>query len=62
MRRPTLARTSLTAGIAAAAWGAFVFVFACPYDDPLYIVVWYGVGCALVALLSRAVLPWLTRW
>ncbi len=56
------ARTALTAGIAAAAWGAFVFVFACPYDDPVYIAVWYGVGCGLVATLSRAILPLLTRW
>lgn len=54
--------TSLAVGIAAAAWGAFVFVFACPHDDPLYIAVWYAVGCGLVTLLARLVLPQLTRW
>ena len=54
--------TALAAGIAAAAWGAFVFVFACPYDDPLYIAVWYAVGCGLVTLVARLVLPPLTRW
>jgi hypothetical protein len=54
--------TSLAAGIAAAAWGAFVFVFACPYDDPLYIAVWYAVGCGLVAAIARLVLPRFTRW
>ncbi len=54
--------TSLAVGIAAAAWGAFVFVFACPHDDPLYIAVWYAVGCGLVTLLARSVLPRLTRW
>lgn len=54
--------TALSVGIAAAAWGAFVFVFACPYDDPLYIVLWYGVGCGLVTLLARLLLPLLTRW
>ena len=54
--------TSLAVGIAAAAWGAFVFVFACPHDDPLYIAVWYAVGCGLVTLLARLVLPRLTRW
>src|SRR5258708_16105958 len=27
--------TALAAGLAAAAWGAFVFVFACPSADPL---------------------------
>jgi hypothetical protein len=65
MRRgaPTDARgTSIAVGVAAAAWGAFVFVFACPHDDPLYIAVWYAVGCGLVTLSARLVLPRLTRW
>jgi hypothetical protein len=53
---------ALAVGIAAAAWGAFVFVFACPYDDPLYIAVWYALGCGLVTLFARGVLPLLTRW
>ena len=56
------AGSSLASGIAAAAWGAFVFVFACPYDDPFYIVVWYPVGCGLVTLFARLALPRLTRW
>jgi hypothetical protein len=65
MRRgaPTdIGGTSLTAGIAAAAWGAFVFVFACPADDPLYIAVWYVVGCGLVTMFARVVLPRLASW
>jgi hypothetical protein len=65
MRRgaPTdTAGTALAVGIAAASWGAFVFVFACPYDDPLYIAVWYTVGCGIVTLVSRMLLPRLTRW
>ncbi len=32
------AATAVMAGLAAA-WGAFVFVFACPSNDPLYIAV-----------------------
>jgi hypothetical protein len=56
------AGSSLASGIAAAAWGAFVFVFACPYDDPFYIVVWYAVGCGLVTLFARLALPRFTRW
>jgi len=55
-------RTALLVGIAAAAWGAFVFVFACPFNDPLYIAVWYTVGCGTVVLISRAILPRLARW
>ncbi len=65
MRRaaPTDARgTALLVGSAAAAWGAFVFVFACPFNDPLYIAVWYSVGCGIVIILSRITLPRLTRW
>jgi hypothetical protein len=65
MRRgaPTDMRgTALLVGLAAAAWGAFVFVFACPFNDPLYIAVWYSVGCGIVTLLSRFVLPRLARW
>jgi hypothetical protein len=65
MRRgaPTDMRgTALLVGLAAAAWGAFVFVFACPFDDPLYIAVWYSVGCGIVTTLSRIVLPHLSRW
>ncbi len=54
--------TALTVGVAAAAWGAFVFVFACPYDDPLYIAVWYIVGCGIVTMVARLILPPLTRW
>jgi hypothetical protein len=56
------ARSALLVGIAAAAWGAFVFAFACPFNDPLYIAVWYSVGCGTITFLSRAVLPRLARW
>jgi hypothetical protein len=65
MRRgaPTdIRRTALLSGLAAAAWGAFVFVFACPSNDPLYIAVWYSLGCGIVTAISRLVLPRLSRW
>jgi len=55
-------RTPLLIGLAAAAWGAFVFVFACPFNDPLYIAVWYSVGCGFVVALARLVLPRFARW
>lgn len=57
-----LHRTPLLIGLAAAAWGAFVFVFACPSNDPLYILVWYGVGCGVVTLGSRLLLPRFVHW
>lgn len=55
-------RTPLLIGLAAAAWGAFVFVFACPFNDPLYIAVWYSVGCGFVMALARLILPRFARW
>ncbi len=55
-------RTPLLVGVSAAAWGAFAFVFSCPFNDPLYIVVWYGTGCGLVTLVSRYMLPRFARW
>jgi hypothetical protein len=54
--------TALAAGLSSAAWGAFVFVFACPSDDPLYIAVWYMVGCSIVTILARTILLRLSRW
>lgn len=60
MRRaaPTQARLSaLSSGIAAGACGAFVFAFCCPFNDPLYAVVWYSLGCAAVAGAARWCLP-----
>jgi hypothetical protein len=54
--------TALASGLAAAAWGAFVFVFSCPFDDPFYVAVWYSLGCGAVTLASRVLLPRLTRW
>jgi hypothetical protein len=60
MRRaaPTQPRLSaLGSGIAAGACGAFVFAFCCPFNDPLYVVVWYTIGCAAVTAVARWRLP-----
>jgi len=60
MRRaaPTQPKLSaLAAGIAAGTCGAFVFAFCCPFNDPLYVVVWYSLGCAAVAAAARWGLP-----
>jgi len=55
---PTQPRLSaLGSGIAAGACGAFVFAFCCPFNDPLYVVVWYSIGCAAVAAIARWCLP-----
>ncbi|TCP29533.1 DUF1109 domain-containing protein [Sphingomonas sp. BK235] len=60
MRRaaPTEPRLSaLAAGLAAGTCGAFVFAFCCPFNDPLYAVVWYSIGCGAVTAAARWCLP-----
>lgn len=55
---PTQPKVSaIAAGIAAGTVGALVFAVCCPFNDPLYVVVWYSVGCALVAGTARWRLP-----
>ena len=54
--------TALAAGLSCAAWGAFVFAFACPVDDPLFIAAWYTVACTIVTAAGRAILLRLSRW
>jgi hypothetical protein len=54
--------TAWAVGVAAAAWGGFVFAFACPHDDPVYSAFWYVMGCGAVAVAARLVLPAVARW
>ena len=55
-------RTAAAAGLASAGAAAFIFAFACDHDDPLYVVVWYGLAVIGLTLLARLVLPRLARW
>jgi hypothetical protein len=54
--------TALAGALASGGWGAFVFVFSCPSNDPLYIAVWYSVGCGIVTLVGKFVLSRFARW
>lgn len=49
--------SAIASGIAAGTVGALVFAFCCPFNDPLYVVVWYSIGCAAVAGAARWRLP-----
>jgi hypothetical protein len=65
MRRgaPTNMRgTALACGLAAAGWGALVFAFTCPHDDPVFIAVWYPASTAFSTLVAWLVLPRVSRW
>lgn len=54
--------SALAVGAAAASWGAFIFAFHCPSDDPFYIVVWYTLGCGVTTSIARLLLPRIARW
>ena len=51
------ARSAWVAGIAASTCGALIFTACCPMNDPLYIVVWYSAGIAIVTAVARWLLP-----
>jgi hypothetical protein len=55
-------RSAAAVGLGSAAFAAWVFVFACPHDDPLYVVFWYALACSVIAYATYAILPRLTRW
>ena len=54
--------SALAVGAAAATWGAFIFAFHCPSDDPFYIVFWYSLACSTIIWLARLILPLISRW
>ena len=51
------ARSAWVAGVAASTCGALIFTACCPMNDPLYIVVWYSIGTAIVTAAARWLLP-----
>jgi hypothetical protein len=57
-----LARAAWAAGIASASVAATLFVMHCPYDDIVYVSLWYGGSVAFVAGVTRLLLPPLIRW
>ena len=50
-------QSAVASGFAASTCGALVFTICCPMNDPLYIVVWYSAGVAVVTALTRWLLP-----
>lgn len=54
--------SALLVGVASAAWGGFVFAFRCPFDDPLYVAVWFAVAGVAITIVARLSLPRIARW
>ena len=51
------ARSAWIAGVAASTCGALIFTACCPINDPLYIIVWYSAGIAIMTAAGRWLLP-----
>lgn len=59
---PRLHASALLVGVASAAWGGFVFAFRCPFDDPLYVAVWFAIAGVAITIVARLILPRIARW
>jgi len=49
--------SAVAAGVSASTCAALIFAFCCPINDPLYVIVWYSAGCAVVVAAARWLLP-----
>lgn len=55
-------RTGLYAGLGAAGVGATLYALHCTDDSPLFILAWYGIAAAVVALMGRWGARRFLRW
>jgi len=55
-------KTGLYAGLGAAGFGATLYALHCTDDSPLFILAWYGIAAAVVALMGRWAARRFLRW
>jgi hypothetical protein len=55
-------RAGWLTGVAAGGLGAFAYGLHCPFNDVVYIGLWYSLAVGLCAVLGRIVVPRLIRW
>ena len=55
-------RAGWLTGVAAGGLGAFAYGLHCPFNDVVYIGLWYSLAVGLCAVLGRVVVPRLIRW
>jgi hypothetical protein len=58
----SLVRAGWLTGVASGGMGAFAYNIHCPFDDVVYIGLWYGLAVGLCAVLGRLIVPRLIRW
>jgi hypothetical protein len=55
-------RAGWLTGIAAGGLGAFAYSLHCPFNDIVYIGLWYSLSVGLCAIIGRLLVPKLIRW
>lgn len=55
-------RAGWLTGVASGGLGAFAYGLHCPFNDLVYIGVWYTLAVGICALLGRLIVPRLIRW
>ncbi len=55
-------RAGWLTGIAAGGLGAFAYGLHCPFNDVVYIGLWYSLAVGICATVGRLVVPRLIRW
>jgi hypothetical protein len=55
-------RAGWLTGVAAGGLGAFAYGLHCPFNDVVYIGLWYSLAVGLCAVIGRLVVPKLIRW
>lgn len=55
-------RAGWLTGVASGGLGAFAYGLHCPFNDLVYIGLWYSLAVGICAVLGRLVVPKLIRW
>ena len=55
-------RAGWLTGISSGGLGAFAYNFHCPFNDLIYIGVWYTLAVGICAIAGRLIVPHLIRW
>lgn len=55
-------RAGWLTGVASGGLGAFAYGFYCPFNDLVYIGLWYSLAVCICAVAGRLVVPRLIRW
>ncbi len=55
-------RAGWLTGVASGGLGAFAYGLHCPFNDVVYIGLWYSLSVGICAVLGRLIVPRLIRW